>query len=220
MLVVLYFSADARKAGSQDFYATTVEKLREQDAQRAMADQQITERLKDAEEVVEKVANEALPKKPDLLHPGRKKAADGQAVVAEGKGDAGPEGPTKEIKAETTEEHEVEVELGSILKRSPIIVFSKSYCPYSRKAKTILLDKYSIVPAPFVVELDQHPLGSQLQAELHRTTGRRTVPNVLISGKSIGGGDDVAELDRENELIDTVRKMGGKRIMEAKLRDA
>jgi glutaredoxin len=38
-----------------------------------------------------------------------------------------------------------------------VIIFSKSYCPFSAKAKRILVEKYSIVPAPFVVELDQHP---------------------------------------------------------------
>ena len=102
--------------------------------------------------------------------------------------------------------------------RCTVIIFSKSYCPFSSKAKTILLDRYEIVPAPFVVELDTHPLGAALQQELAHWTGRRTVPNVLISGKSIGGGDDVAALDAQNELIHQVRRMGGKRIMEAKLR--
>ena len=102
----------------------------------------------------------------------------------------------------------------------PVIIFSKSYCPYSKKAKLILLDKYLIIPAPFVVELDQHPLGPQLQATLEKMTGRGTVPNVLISGKSIGGGDDVELLDRNDELVSKVKSMGGKRITEAKLRDS
>ena len=68
-----------------------------------------------------------------------------------------------------------------------------------------------------MVELDEHPLGSRLQDELEKSTGRRTVPNVLINGKSIGGGDDVQALDESGGLIDKVRSMGGKRIMEAKL---
>ena len=96
-----------------------------------------------------------------------------------------------------------------------VIIFSKSYCPHSKRAKDILLEKYKIVPAPYVVELDQHELGPGLQSALHKSTGRRTVPNVLISGRSIGGGDDIAQLDQDGELIEKVRKMGGKRIMEA-----
>jgi hypothetical protein len=42
------------------------------------------------------------------------------------------------------------------------------------------------------------------------------VPNVLINGKSIGGGDDVAALDESDELISKIKEMGGKRIMEVK----
>jgi hypothetical protein len=42
------------------------------------------------------------------------------------------------------------------------------------------------------------------------------VPNVLINGKSIGGGDDVAELDESGTLEAKVKEMGGKRIMEVK----
>lgn len=37
--------------------------------------------------------------------------------------------------SESNEEHDVEVYLNEILKKGPIIVFSKSYCPYSKKAK-------------------------------------------------------------------------------------
>jgi glutaredoxin-related protein len=55
-------------------------------------------------------------------------------------------------------------------------------------------------------------LGPQLQAELASSTGRKTVPNVLINGKSIGGGDDVEKLHVEGRLAETVRSMGGKRM--------
>jgi glutaredoxin len=73
------------------------------------------------------------------------------------------------------------------------------------------------VPAPFVVELDHDEMGPALQALLLKNTGRRTVPNVLINGRSIGGGDDVAALHEAGVLVDKVRTMGGKRIMEARL---
>lgn len=74
------------------------------------------------------------------------------------------------------------------------------------------------MPTPYVVELDEHRLGPALQAALEKKTGRRTVPNVLINGKSIGGGDDVQKLDLDGELVAKVKSMGGKRIMEAKSR--
>jgi glutaredoxin 3 len=42
--------------------------------------------------------------------------------------------------------------------------------------------------------------GDDIQAALARETGRRTVPNVFVGGKSIGGGDDTVALDRAGEL--------------------
>jgi glutaredoxin len=114
---------------------------------------------------------------------------------------------------ETEEDRRVETELNDILKKGPIIIFSKSYCPFSKKAKHILLDLYTITPPPYVVELDQHELGPGLQGALQKMTGRRTVPNVLINGKSIGGGDDVEALHTEGKIVETVKSMGGKRVV-------
>ncbi|KAL2042892.1 hypothetical protein N7G274_004652 [Stereocaulon virgatum] len=129
------------------------------------------------------------------------------------------DGEEKEERKETEEEHEIETELNTILKKGPIIIFSKSYCPYSAKAKRILLEKYLIVPTPYVVELDKHPLGPGLQAALEKSTGRRTVPNILVNGKSIGGGDDIEALDDSGGLLDKVTGMAGKRIVDAKRSD-
>lgn len=97
---------------------------------------------------------------------------------------------------------------------SVVIIFSKSTCPYSAKAKRILLDKYNIVPKPHVVELDHHRLGSGLQNALEKSTGRRTVPNILINGKSVGGGDDIESAEIAGTLVEKIKNMGGKRIME------
>lgn len=66
------------------------------------------------------------------------------------------------------------------------------------------------------MELDRHPLGAGLQSRLAELTGRRTVPNVLINAVSIGGGDDVAGLDANNELADKIKEFGGKKILEVK----
>ncbi len=46
------------------------------------------------------------------------------------------------------------------------------------------------------------------------------MPNVLINGMSIGGGDDVEALDVKGELVEKVKGMGGKRVMEARLTEA
>ena len=129
-------------------------------------------------------------------------------------------------------EERARVELQAILKRSPIIIFSKSFCPHSKKAKRILLEKYDIVPEPYVVELDKMVekipkyrganvededetvvLGKKVQDLLYTLTGRKTVPNVMISAQSLGGGDEVGKLDVEGGLEERIKKMGGKRIV-------
>lgn len=70
------------------------------------------------------------------------------------------------------------------------------------------------------MELDKHEIGPQLQTRLAELTGRRTVPNVLITGVSIGGGDDVAELDAKGTLISKVKELGGKRMVDVRERPA
>lgn len=81
-----------------------------------------------------------------------------------------------------------------------------------------MLEKYIIDPAPYVVELDQHPIGAGIQAHLATLTGRRTVPNVLINAVSIGGGDDIAKLDSEKTLVDKIQELGGKKMLDVRLR--
>lgn len=51
-----------------------------------------------------------------------------------------------------------------------------------------------------------------MQDALQEKTGRRTVPNILVNAVSIGGGDDIAELDKENKLADKIKMLGNKRV--------
>lgn len=71
-----------------------------------------------------------------------------------------------------------------------------------------------------MVELDLSPLGPKLQALLAHMTGRRTVPNILLVGKSIGGGDDMEELDQTDTLASKFKEIGGTRISEVEHRAA
>ncbi|KAH6719238.1 thioredoxin-like protein [Leptodontidium sp. MPI-SDFR-AT-0119] len=180
-------------------------------------------RLKEAAQVAKDNANLKAPKPdPPSKVVGIGSAAEGaeKSVAGRKKFNAGGSEAQEPIREEeeSEEDQDVKAEFNSILKKAPIIIFSKSYCPHSARAKGILLEKYLIDPKPYVVELDQHKLGPQLQAKLADLTGRKTVPNVLINGVSIGGGDDVAELDSTRALVDKVRDLGGKRMLEVKLR--
>ena len=62
-----------------------------------------------------------------------------------------------------------------------------------------------------VVELDQRDDGPDIQRAAMELTHQRTVPNVFISGKHIGGSDTVVALAKSGELaklLDKARKGG------------
>ena len=61
-------------------------------------------------------------------------------------------------------------------------------------------------------------LGRKLQDFLAKSTGRKTVPNILINGRSIGGSDELAKLDADDELIKKIRDMGGRWVYEVERR--
>ena len=110
------------------------------------------------------------------------------------------------------EAYDSSLELDSILRRAPVIIFSKTYCFYSAAAKRLLLEEYKLTPGPYIIELDLHPHGAELQEFLKEKTGRGTVPNVLVNGKSLGGGDELKQFHEEGELGPILRRMGGKRL--------
>eukprot|EP00933_Yihiella_yeosuensis_P043800 TRINITY_DN38775_c0_g1_i1.p1 TRINITY_DN38775_c0_g1~~TRINITY_DN38775_c0_g1_i1.p1 ORF type:complete len:337 (-),score=64.24 TRINITY_DN38775_c0_g1_i1:146-1156(-) len=81
----------------------------------------------------------------------------------------------------------------------PVMVFSKSWCPFCTKAKEAL-ESQGVKFA--VCELDT--LGPDVEGEvqeiLSQLTGARTVPRVFIGGECIGGGTDTARLAAEGTL--------------------
>ncbi|XP_031478780.1 glutaredoxin-C8-like [Nymphaea colorata] len=79
----------------------------------------------------------------------------------------------------------------------PIVIFSKSYCPYSRRAKVVFQEMNRV---PYVIELDQRGDGVDIQDALQQMVGRRTVPQVFINGRHIGGSDDTYEAYENGDL--------------------
>ena len=79
----------------------------------------------------------------------------------------------------------------------PVVVYSKSYCPYCAKTKEL----FKKLNVEYVVhEIDQHPDGYLLQQELAKLTGQRTVPNVFVGNKHLGGNDDTHNAYRTGAL--------------------
>ncbi|KAJ7551794.1 hypothetical protein O6H91_06G028600 [Diphasiastrum complanatum] len=92
-----------------------------------------------------------------------------------------------------------------IVSQSPVVVFSKSYCRYCKKVKQLL---GSLTQNLKVVELDQEGDGADLQKALAEWTGQRTVPNVFINGKHIGGCDDTIALNSKGQLLSLLQEAG------------
>ncbi|KAH6771294.1 Glutaredoxin family protein [Perilla frutescens var. hirtella] len=89
---------------------------------------------------------------------------------------------------------------------NPVVVYSKTWCSYSSEVK-LLFKRLGV--EPLVIELDQlGPQGPQLQKTLLRLTGQRTVPNVFIGGKHIGGCTDTIKLHRKGELQPLLSEAG------------
>lgn len=51
-----------------------------------------------------------------------------------------------------------------------------------------------------IYELDNMKNGPDIQAALLEMTGQRTVPNVFIKGKHVGGNDKVQEANKSGKL--------------------
>ena len=73
-------------------------------------------------------------------------------------------------------------------------VYVTDYCPYCTRAKRLLAAR----SIPFS-EIDVSNDDTR-RAWLVEATGRRTVPQIFIDGRPIGGSDDLHALDRSGEL--------------------
>ncbi|KAK4489032.1 hypothetical protein RD792_004824 [Penstemon davidsonii] len=87
----------------------------------------------------------------------------------------------------------------------PVVVFSKTYCGYCKRVKQLL----SQLQATYkLIELDEESDGDEMQTALAEWTGQRTVPNVFINAKHIGGFDAVAEKHEEGKLVPLLQEAG------------
>ena len=79
---------------------------------------------------------------------------------------------------------------------SRVLMYCTAVCPYCVRAEQLL--KARGVSEIEKVRIDLEP--SQRETMISRT-GRRTVPQIYIGERHVGGFDDLAELDREGGLL-------------------
>ena len=75
-----------------------------------------------------------------------------------------------------------------------VVVYTTQYCPYCMQAKALLKHKGVTFEEVDVGEDDA------LRARVVELSGRRTVPQIFIDDKPIGGYDELRALDDQGEL--------------------
>ena len=75
-----------------------------------------------------------------------------------------------------------------------IKIFTKGYCSFCYAAKNLLAKRG--------LEFEEISLSgnSSAEQEMQQLTGRRTVPQILINNKPIGGYTELVEMDMDGEL--------------------
>lgn len=80
-----------------------------------------------------------------------------------------------------------------------VTIYTTMICPYCVQAKRLLTHK----GIPYK-EIDV-TTNSALRLEMIQASGRRTVPQIFIGEQSIGGFDELYELDQSGELDDMLK---------------
>lgn len=73
-------------------------------------------------------------------------------------------------------------------------IYSTALCPYCLRAKS-LLDSKGVEYIDYRVDIEY-----DLREEMEQRSQRTSVPQIFIEDKHIGGFDDMAGLDMQNEL--------------------
>jgi glutaredoxin 3 len=76
-----------------------------------------------------------------------------------------------------------------------IVMYSTAWCGYCQRARNLLERKGLAVRE---IKVDEQPDERELM--LQKTGGRRTVPQIFIGERHVGGYDELAALDRSGEL--------------------
>jgi len=78
----------------------------------------------------------------------------------------------------------------------PVKMYTTLVCPYCIRAKALL--KQRGVDAIDEIRVDLQPAERDAMVRL---TGRRTVPQIFIGSRHVGGCDELIALDRRGQLV-------------------
>jgi len=75
-----------------------------------------------------------------------------------------------------------------------VIMYATGWCPYCRRAESLLRDKGVAFDW---IDVEDHP---GRREEMMRLSGRRTVPQIWIGEQHVGGCDDLFALEQSGQL--------------------
>ena len=103
----------------------------------------------------------------------------------------------RDLTLELTDGGALKERLNELILGGTVVLFSKSHCPFCAKAKTLFAELEQQIST---IELDQLEDGPAVQAVLLEVTGQRTVPNIFVGGRHVGGNDVVQAKAASGEL--------------------
>ncbi|KAI1319161.1 hypothetical protein EDD11_004804 [Mortierella claussenii] len=100
----------------------------------------------------------------------------------------------------------LEKRIQGLIDTNRVMVFSKSYCPYSAAAKK-LLRSYTLDIQ--VLEVDFEVESANIKVVLTKLAhGHSTFPSIFFDGESIGGRDNLQMLEDEGHLKPRLQRLG------------
>ena len=102
----------------------------------------------------------------------------------------------------------VRSEIDNLLKEKKVVVISKSYCPFCKKAKQVLANYNIPKECIEIKEIENDPNCEEIQKYMMELTGGRSVPRVFIGGKFIGGGDETQSMHNKGKLEPLLKSVG------------
>ena len=80
------------------------------------------------------------------------------------------------------------------MSRPTVTMYATGWCPYCQRARELMADKGLVIDE---INVDED---AAKRAEMIARSSRRTVPQIFIGGRHIGGCDELVALDANGEL--------------------
>ena len=95
--------------------------------------------------------------------------------------------------------------MNKFIESDKVVMFSKTTCPFCMEAKDIIRDIYPDFKKFEINKLDDNT-AYEIQEYLLELTGASTVPRIFINQKSIGGYQEIYQLQKTNQLRQLIQQ--------------